>query len=140
MHAVAQYDDLPDHCVIETERDLALVRKILRRLGEDIGLGAVELAKLITAGSELARNVLRYGDRGHMQTSIESKGDQRGVKAIFKDHGGGIEDIDLAMQDGYSSIRSLGIGLPGARRLADEFHIQSSSTSGTEVVIVTWRH
>lgn len=126
---------------IVAEADLIHVRQVLRAEAEQAGLGLVDQTKLITAGSELARNILTHTTegRGEMrveQVRFEGRG---GVRAIFSDNGPGIEDIDAALTDGFSTRGSLGLGLPGSKRLLDEFSITSSAGSPTIVVIVKWQ-
>ncbi|HLL64190.1 MAG TPA: anti-sigma regulatory factor [Micromonosporaceae bacterium] len=134
--------DHPAHTavIINGESDLLRVRSALRAAAERAGLRLTATTKLVTAGSELARNILRYATAGHGVVSIEdaAAGPKRGVRAAFADLGPGIADLDLAMLDGYSSAGGLGIGLPGSRRLVDEFSIESALGAGTKVVITQW--
>lgn len=125
-------------CCIVGERDLLQVRQLLREYSR--GFGLVDQTKLVTAGSELARNILKYAGPGggHMQVDIMQREHKHAVRAVFTDRGPGIEDVALAMKDGYSSSGSLGLGLPGARRLVDEFSISSVPGEGTTVTIVKW--
>ncbi len=131
----------PGHYLIRSERDLSGVRKLLRSQAQLAGLGTLELTKFVAAGSEIARNILKYADLDGASVTvslIESKL-QSGVRAVFVDLGPGIEDLDLALQDGYSTSGSLGIGLPGARRLCDEFSLESEPLKGTTVTLAKWR-
>jgi len=140
-------DQMPDQLIdqdaviIADEIDLIGVRHVLRAHARAAGLSLVEETKLITAGSELARNILIHTTDARGQLYVEqlaaSRG--RGVRATFTDEGPGIEDLDAALKDGFSTVGSLGLGLPGSRRLVDEMTITSSSGSGTAVVIVKWR-
>ncbi len=125
---------------IAAEADLIRVRKMLRAAAVQAGLGLVDQTKLITAGSELARNILTYaaGSRGRLRVEQVTVRGRRGVKATFSDEGPGIEDVDKALTDGFSTGGSLGLGLPGARRLADEMTITTGQQQGTTVVIVKW--
>ncbi|MGF7238828.1 MAG: ATP-binding protein [Frankia sp.] len=134
--------DVPEVTVaIAAEADLILVRQVLRAEAQRSDLGLVDQTKLVTAGSELARNVLTYatGSRGELRVEEVRSGVRRGVRATFFDDGPGIDDVDAAMADGFSTGGSLGLGLPGSRRLADEMTITSAKGSGTTVVIVKWR-
>ena len=124
------------------ETDLILVRQVLRAHARAAGLSLVEETKFITAGSELARNVVTHTTEGQGEVQVEQLDDGRrvGVRASFADRGPGIADLDAALTDGFSTVGSMGLGLPGARRLVDEMSIDTSSGSGTTVVIVKWRH
>ncbi|GJF08684.1 serine/threonine-protein kinase RsbT [Mycolicibacterium cyprinidarum] len=125
---------------IVDETDLVVVRQVLRAHARAAGLSLVEETKFITAGSELARNIVVHATAGRGELRIEhldSKG-RRGVKATFIDDGPGIDDVDTALTDGFSSVGSMGLGLPGARRLVDEMTIASSAVSGTVVEISKW--
>lgn len=125
---------------IDGEADLLRVRSALRTEAQAAGLGLTATTKLVTAGSELARNILRYADRGHGVVTVQqvTAGHRSGVRAQFTDYGPGIADLDEVMRDGFSSCGSLGIGLPGSRRLVDEFMIESAAGRGTTVIIAQW--
>jgi serine/threonine-protein kinase RsbT len=125
---------------IASEADLLQVRSALRALANQAGFGLTATTKLVTAGSELARNILRYATGGIGTVSIgQCDGAGRGgVRAVFCDQGPGITDLDAAMRDGFSTAGGLGLGLPGSRRLADFFHIDSVPGYGTTVVIEQW--
>jgi serine/threonine-protein kinase RsbT len=126
---------------INSEADLLRVRSALRTEAGTAGLNLTAATKLVTAGSELARNIVRYATSGRGVVNIEPvlDGNRRGVRAEFRDDGPGIEDLDAALRDGYSTAGSLGLGLPGSRRLVDEFAIESVLDRGTTVVIVQWQ-
>lgn len=127
-------DTLP----IITGDDVVRVRQKVRVRATEIGLSLVDQTKLITAASELARNTLDYGKGGH--ADIETiLGDRRGVRVIFRDRGPGIPDIQQALTDGFTSGNGLGHGLGGARRLVDDFDIQSTVGAGTTVTIARWK-
>jgi serine/threonine-protein kinase RsbT len=125
--------------VIAAEADLLRVRSALRAQAQEAGLGLTATTKLVTAGSELARNILRYatGSAGTVYIR-QCTGPQRGVRAVFRDDGPGIGDLDAAMQDGFTTAGGLGLGLPGSRRLVDEFHLESGPGRGTTVAIEQW--
>jgi serine/threonine-protein kinase RsbT len=125
---------------IVAEADLIAVRQALREQALQAGLGLVDQTKLITAGSELARNILNYatGSRGSLRAEQVHAAGRRGVRATFCDDGPGIDDVEAALTDGFSTGGSLGLGLPGAKRLTDEMTIDSARGSGTTVVIVKW--
>lgn len=124
---------------VASEQDLLRVRAALRSAAEQAGFGLVAATKLVTAGSELARNILRYADGdGTVHINTEDKGPLRGIRATFVDSGPGIPDLEAAMRDGFTTAGGLGLGLPGAMRLVDEFVIESGPGSGTRVVIAQW--
>lgn len=124
---------------IAAEADLILVRQALRAAGTQAGLGLVDSTKLITAGSELTRNILTYAtrSRGTLQVDLVRKAGRDGVRAVFKDQGPGIPDVAAALTDGYSTGGSMGLGLPGSKRLVDEMTIDTSA-AGTSVTVVKW--
>lgn len=124
---------------IVAETDLIRVRQVLRAAAGDAGLGLVDTTKLITAGSELARNILTYavGGTGRFRVEQVEASGRHGVKVTFSDGGPGIEDVDKALTDGYSTTGSLGLGLPGAKRLTDEMTIITSER-GTTVTVTKW--
>jgi len=103
------------------------------------GLSLVDQTKLVTAASELARNALDYGGGGEVRIERMSEGARRGVRLVFDDRGPGISDLELAMRDGYTTGGGLGLGLGGARRLCNEFLIESAAGRGTRVTIARWR-
>lgn len=123
---------------IGSSDDIARVRQRVRLRATEVGLSLVDQTKLITAASELARNALDYGKGGHarIETVLEAR---RGVRVVFCDKGPGIPDIGLAMKDGYSSGTGLGHGLGGARRLVEDFQIDSKVGEGTRVAIARWK-
>ena len=131
-----------DAVPILDETDLILVRRMLREYSRAAGLGLVDETKFITAGSELARNIVVHttAKRGEIRVGRVNATGRRGVKASFIDGGPGILDMNSALTDGFSTAGSLGLGLPGSRRLVDEMTIDSSPESGTVVVITKWRH
>lgn len=123
------------------ESDLIVVRQVLRTYARAAGLSLVEETKFITAGSELARNIVTHTTTGRGVVRVEQvdTSRQRGVRASFADEGPGIADLDAAMTDGFSTVGSMGLGLPGARRLVDEMTIDTAKDSKTTVVISKWR-
>ncbi|MEJ8802091.1 anti-sigma regulatory factor [Pontibacter sp. H249] len=129
-----------DTMQIVREQDVVPFRNRVREFATKIGMSLVNQTKLITAASELVRNMLKYASGGKVILEIISKSAQTGVRLTFVDEGPGIKDIKQAMQDGFSTGRSLGLGLPGAKRLVNEFDIQSTSGSGTTVTIIHWKH
>ncbi|GAA3384227.1 ATP-binding protein [Cryptosporangium minutisporangium] len=126
---------------IGAESDLLRVRTTLRSESQAAGLGLTAATKFVTAGSELARNIIRYAVHGQGEVLIEplqQQGGRRGVRATFVDAGPGITDLDAAMTDNFTTGGGLGLGLPGSRRLVDEFSIDSGPNRGTTVVITQW--
>ncbi|MBD2563410.1 MULTISPECIES: anti-sigma regulatory factor [Nostoc] len=124
---------------IQSSTDVVLVRQAVRQLGVEIGFGLVDQTKIVTAASELARNTLEYGGGGTVKLETLQEGRRRGLRLTFEDQGPGIPDIDLALKDGFTTGGGLGMGLGGAKRLANEFEIQSAVGEGTRVTIVRWK-
>jgi serine/threonine-protein kinase RsbT len=125
---------------IVREVDVIPFRNRLKEYGVKIGMSLVNQTKLMTAGSELARNMLKYAGGGKAIIEVINNGKENGIRLTFIDEGPGIKDIRLAMQDGYSSGKSLGLGLPGTKRLVSEFDIQSEVGKGTKVTIIKWKN
>jgi len=132
---VSKTETLP----IRSGDDVVRVRQRVRTLAVEIGLGIVDQTKIVTAASELARNTLDYGGGGDVRTEIVWAGLRKGLRLTFEDHGPGIADIEQAMTDHYTSGGGLGLGLGGAKRLSNEFHIESSPGAGTRVMIARWK-
>ena len=126
--------------IIEREQDVVPFRNRVREYAVKIGMSLVNQTKLITAASELVRNMLKYAGSGTTLIEVVSKGRENGIRLIFEDQGPGIPDISLAMKDGYTTGKSLGLGLPGAKRLVSEFDIQSTVGKGTVVTILKWKN
>ncbi|MEH1811310.1 MAG: anti-sigma regulatory factor [Nostoc sp.] len=124
---------------IQSSTDVVLVRQSVRQLAVEIGFGLVDQTKIITAASELARNTLDYGGGGTVKLETLQEGRRRGLRLTFEDRGPGIPDIDLALKDGFTTGNGLGMGLGGAKRLANEFEIQSVVGEGTRIIIVRWK-
>jgi serine/threonine-protein kinase RsbT len=124
---------------VRTSEDVVGVRQVVREWSIAAGLGLVDQTKIVTAASELARNVLDYGGGGTMTIEALNDGPRRGVRLTFEDRGPGIADVEQAMRDGYTSGSGLGLGLGGAKRLASEFQIDSRPGEGTRVTIARWR-
>lgn len=123
---------------VRTEQDVVLARQLVRRLAVDAGLRLVDQTKLVTAVSELARNTVIYGGGGVMAWSMLREGIRKGIELRFVDQGPGIENMSLAMTDGWTSGSGLGLGLTGAKRLVDRFEIQSEPGKGTQITISKW--
>ncbi|MDF5734469.1 MULTISPECIES: anti-sigma regulatory factor [unclassified Nostoc] len=124
---------------IESSTDVVLVRQTVRQFAVEIGFGLVDQTKIVTAASELARNTLDYGGGGTVKLETLQEGGRRGLRLTFEDHGPGISNIELALKDGFTTGGGLGMGLGGAKRLANEFEIQSAVGEGTRVKIVRWK-
>jgi serine/threonine-protein kinase RsbT len=129
-----------DSMKIEKEQDVVPFRNRVKEYAVKIGMSLVNQTKLITAASELVRNMLKYGGGGITVIEVISQGRDSGIRLTFSDKGPGIKDIPLAMKDGYSSGKSLGIGLPGTKRLVNEFEIKSALGEGTTVSIIKWKN
>lgn len=125
---------------IEREQDVILFRNRVKEMATRIGMSLVNQTKLITAASELVRNMLKFADGGKTTIEIVSEGRLSGIKITFEDTGPGISDISLAMQDGFTTARSLGLGLPGAKRLVNVFNIKSIVGEGTTVTVIRWKN
>ena len=124
---------------IQSSEDVVRVRQLARERAVAQGFSLVDQTRLVTAASELARNTLEYGGGGEVTVEVLSDGIRKGVRLTFSDHGPGIVDIDLALKDGYTTGGGLGLGLSGARRLSNEFRIESKVGEGTRVAITRWR-
>jgi len=123
---------------IVSDQDVVRVRKLVRTVAVETKLSLVDQTKLVTAASELARNTLVYGGGGEVQVSTVDNGRRKGVRISFSDSGPGIADLDLALTDGYTTGGGLGLGLSGARRLVDEFDIETAVGEGTRVTVTKW--
>lgn len=123
---------------IGDDQDVVRVRQAVRTVAVAVNLSLVDQTKLITAASELARNTLVYGGGGHAELERISNGRRAGVRVSFVDEGPGIADVVQALTDGYTTGSGLGLGLSGARRLVDEFDIQTKVNEGTRVTVIKW--
>ena len=129
-----------DKMQIEKEQDVVPFRNRVKEYAIKLGMSLVNQTKLITAASELVRNMLKYAGGGLAIIEVISMGRDSGIRLTFQDNGPGIENISLAMKDGYTTGKSLGIGLPGAKRLVNEFDIKSVVGEGTTVTIIKWKN
>jgi serine/threonine-protein kinase RsbT len=132
-------DSLPEEVALRTESDIVAVRKSVREAAITLGFGITDVTRIITAASELARNVFLYAGSGVVRCRVLNHSDKVGLELIVEDHGPGIADIDQAMQPGYTTGSGLGYGLPGAKRLMDEMEIVSEVGKGTRITVKKWR-
>lgn len=130
--------DLPRSQAITGDEDVVRVRQLVRAVAVAARLSLVEQTKLVTAASELARNTLVYGGGGTVEVTTVENGRRRGVRIHFADEGPGIADLELALTDGYTTGNGLGLGLSGARRLVDEFEIDTAEGRGTRITVTKW--
>ena len=124
---------------LRSEHDIVRARQVVRRLTQEMGFSLVDQPKMVTAASELARNALVYGRGGEMSWEMINGIERRGLKLEFADQGPGIPDLKLALTDGWTSGSGLGMGLSGAKRLVNEFDIDTKVGGGTRVTIVRWK-
>jgi serine/threonine-protein kinase RsbT len=130
---------LSENRSISTSEDVVAVRQAVRQRAVELGFNLVDQTKIVTAASELARNTLQYGGGGTLRIEEILQGSRRGIRLTFEDNGPGIVNIELAMKDGYTTGNGLGLGLSGAKRLSNDFSIDSRPGEGTRVTIVRWR-
>jgi serine/threonine-protein kinase RsbT len=123
---------------IRSSEDVVLVRQAVRAAAVDLRFSLVDQTKIVTAASELGRNTLDYGGGGTVRLQVLQDGGRRGIRLTFEDKGPGITDIERALKDGYTTGGGLGLGLGGARRLSNEFSIDSRPGEGTRVTIARW--
>jgi serine/threonine-protein kinase RsbT len=130
----------PHRIAIDDEESILFVRQYCRNLAREVGFGLVDQTRLTTVASELARNVYLYAGTGQAEITrvTDSKRGLNGVEMVFRDQGPGIADIYQAMEQGFSTSGGLGLGLPGSKRLMDEFEIESSARDGTTVTVRKW--
>ena len=125
---------------ITKEHDVVPFRNRVKEYAVKIGMSLLNQTKLITGASELVRNMLKYGGGGVVKIEVLSKTRDNGIRLTFEDKGPGIPNIDKAMQNGFTTGRSMGLGLPGTKRLMNEFNIVSSPGKGTTVTVVKWKN
>jgi serine/threonine-protein kinase RsbT len=131
-------EELAASVAIARERDVVTARQKGRELAARAGFGATDQTLIATAISEVARNIVVYAGSGEVVIRIESEGGRRGVVVVASDRGPGIADVSLAMRDGFSTAKSLGVGLPGAKRLMDALEVESALGQGTTVTMKKW--
>lgn len=125
--------------LLRTEADIVLTRQLVRRMAVELGFGLVDQTKIVTAASELARNTIEHGGGGECTLQKPLDGVRKGLRIIFSDRGPGIPDLALALTDGYTTGKGMGLGLSGSRRLVNDFDITSVVGQGTCVTITRWR-
>ena len=123
---------------IQSEEDIVLVRRMVRESVISLGFGPTDRTKIVTAASELARNVFKYAGKGELHLRSLRQGRSVGLELVFEDSGPGIPDVDLALREGFSTSGGLGMGLPGCRRLMDEMVVESGAAWGTRVQARKW--
>jgi serine/threonine-protein kinase RsbT len=128
-----------DKLPVASDADVVAVRQRVRALAVESGFSLVDQTKIVTAASELARNTVVHGGGGTVDIEILVEGGRRGLRLTFRDHGPGIADVEAALRNGFTTGGGLGLGLGGARRLSNEFDIQSRPGEGTVVRITRWR-
>ena len=124
---------------LRTEHDIVLARQQVRRLTQALGFGLVDQTKMVTAASELARNAVIYGKGGVVRWETLTDGARRGLRLHFIDEGPGIPDLQQALTDGWTSGTGMGLGLSGAKRLVNEFDIETAPGRGTRVTVTRWK-
>lgn len=124
---------------LRAEDDVVRARQAVRAWAVELAFSLVDQTKLVTAASELARNTVVYGGGGTLRMEVLEEGARTGLRLVFEDAGPGIPDIDRALKDGYTTGGGLGLGLGGAKRLVNEFAIQSAPGEGTRITVVKWK-
>jgi serine/threonine-protein kinase RsbT len=124
---------------VRGETDVVMVRQTVRTWSVQQGFSLVDQTKMVTAASEIARNTVNYGGGGTVRIEVLADGFRKGLRLVFEDQGPGIKDVELALRDGYTTGTGLGMGLGGARRLVNQFSIESSPGRGTRVTLTKWR-
>ncbi len=135
MSTILKSDTLP----IRTEQDIVSVRQQVRKLSVEISFSLVDQTKFVTAASEIARNTLIYGGGGDLKWQVVVDDNRKGLRLSFEDQGPGIPNLELAMMDGWTSGKGLGMGLSGTKRLVNDFELESQPGQGTRVTITRWK-
>jgi serine/threonine-protein kinase RsbT len=129
----------PKHVTISSDLDIVIARSSARDIAKQIGFGAIDQARIATAVSELARNIFLYAGYGTVCVALVEQRGRTGIEIVCSDQGPGIANLEQVMQDGFSTSRGMGMGLPGARRLMDEFELLSREGVGTTITCRKWR-
>ncbi len=124
---------------LRDEQDVVKARQAVRARMQELNFSLVDQTKMITAASELGRNTVVHGKGGEMTVEVVNNGLRAGIRLTFEDNGPGIQDMALAMKDGWTSGGGLGLGLPGTKRLVNDFDIESAVGKGTRIVIARWK-
>jgi serine/threonine-protein kinase RsbT len=135
MPSITKSDVLP----LKNEQDIVLARQAVRKLTQELGFSLVEQTKMVTAASEIARNTLIYGGGGTVTWEMLADGLKKGLRLRFEDKGPGIPDVGLALTDGWTSGTGMGMGLTGAKRLVNEFDLDTRPGEGTRVTLTRWK-
>lgn len=135
MRSTIRSESIP----VRSSAEVVSVRHLVRKWAVELGFTLVEQTKIVTAASELARNMVDYGRGGTMTIEALEEGARKGLRLVFEDHGPGIADIQTALRDGYTTGSGMGLGLGGAKRLSNEFEIHSVVGEGTRVAITRWK-
>jgi len=135
MRSTTRSESVP----VRSSGEVVSVRHLVRRWAVELGFTLIEQTKIVTAASELARNMVDYGGGGTMTIEALEDGARKGLRLVFEDQGPGIPDISMALRDGYTTGSGMGLGLGGAKRLSNEFEIHSVAGEGTRVAITRWR-
>jgi len=129
---------MTERLTVSSDQDVVRVRQLVRTVAVEVRLSLVDQTKVVTAASELARNTLVYGGGGTVEVTRVENGRRAGIRIVFADQGPGIADVNLALTDGYTTGNGLGLGLSGARRLVDEFDIDTHVGKGTSITVTKW--
>jgi serine/threonine-protein kinase RsbT len=130
---------LSDQRTVQRAEDVVAIRQAVRQRAVELGFNLVDQTKIVTAASELARNTVQHGGGGRVTIEAVEDFGRRGIRLTFEDEGPGIPNVELAMKDGFTTGGGLGLGLSGARRLSNDFSIESTGGKGTRVTITRWR-
>ncbi len=125
--------------LLQSDSDIVLVRQKVRAWSTELGFGLVDQTKIVTAASELARNTVDYGGGGKAHLEAVQNGNRWGLRLVFEDEGPGIPDLELALTDGYTTGKGMGLGLSGSKRLVNDFDIEIQVGKGTRITIAKWK-
>jgi serine/threonine-protein kinase RsbT len=137
MRKISNMEEIKE-IIIKDSEDIILARQVVREMAKELNFGLADQTRITTAVSELGRNIYLYAKKGKITIKAVSKGGKTGIEITAKDNGPGIADIEMAMQDGYTTSNGMGQGLPGSKRLMSEFEIKSKVGIGTTVVVRKW--